>query len=221
MFASNGAALRGGATKAGKGDFRGPRRRRRRAGASGEGEDGRGSGPSDRGRDSVTFPRNDASARGVARGATRRAERGASRALEAPPPFPSARGCSRLLVRDDRERKTAWSLRSSGGPRGWRRASRGRRTLRRPCARHPWFTRACFRRGGASESGRDCERSPTVRPVDQHALSRTSRRVLGSREACARELSQRLEVTWRDDRAVDATAFARARWTIRVRCNAA
>ena len=27
-------------------------------------------------------------------------EKGASRALEAPPPFPSARGCSRLLVRD-------------------------------------------------------------------------------------------------------------------------
>lgn len=58
-------------------------------------------------------------------------------------------------------------------------------------------------------------------PVDQHALARTSRRVLGSREACARALSRRLEITWRDDRAVDATAFTRTSWTIRARCNAA
>jgi hypothetical protein len=41
----------------------------------------------------------------VLRCGTRRAERGAARALEAPPPDPPARGCSRFLVRDRRRRE--------------------------------------------------------------------------------------------------------------------
>lgn len=150
-----------------------------------------------------------------------RGERGSARARGAAARPTRAWVFAFSRTRPTETRKTASSLRSSGRPRSRRRASRERRTLRRPCARHPWFTRACFRRGGVSESARDCERSPTVRPVDQHALARTSRRVLGSREACARALSRRLEITWRDDRAVDATAFTRTSSTIRARCNAA
>jgi hypothetical protein len=41
-------------------------------------------------------------------------------------------------------------------------------------------------------------------------------KVLGSREACARALSRRLDATWSEAREVDATTLARTRRTIRV-----
>ena len=58
-----------------------------------------------RGSASVEFTPNDASTRRASRRATRRVGKGAARALEATPPFPAARGCSRFLVRDRRRRE--------------------------------------------------------------------------------------------------------------------
>lgn len=134
-----------------------------------------------------------------------RGERGSARARGAAARPTRAWVFAFSRTRPTETRKTASSLRSSGRPRSRRRASRERRTLRRPCARHPWFTRACFRRGGVSESARDCERSPTV----ALSINTHSRERLGEFSAPEKRVRARCRDDWRSPGVTTARSMRR------------